>query len=155
LIQSAGGDLIERKAGGHAGGVLNGPDTVAAMRTIQQWITSGLVDPNLDGAAFTEGRVALALGGHWNFHQYRERLDNNLLLLPLPDFGQGVKTGQGSWSWAVTASSGHPAETVRFLAFLLQPDEVLDMTRSNGAVPATRSAIARSPDYREGGAGDR
>jgi multiple sugar transport system substrate-binding protein len=151
LIQSAGGDLVARSGDGHAGGVLNGPQTVAAMRAIQQWIESDRVDPNIDGAAFTDRRVALALGGHWNYPEYHKQLGDDLLLLPLPDLGQGVKTGQGSWSWAVTATSDHPSEAARFLAFLLQPEEVLDMTRANGAVPATRRAIARSADYREGG----
>ena len=28
---------------------------------------------------------------------------DDLVLLPLPDLGQGTKTGQGSWAWAVTA----------------------------------------------------
>jgi len=34
---------------------------------------------------------------------------------------------------------------------LLRPDEVLAMTRANGAVPATREAIARSSLYKPGG----
>jgi multiple sugar transport system substrate-binding protein len=151
LIESAGGDLIDRHGSGRAGGVLNGPHTLSAMRRIQHWITSGLVDPNIDGAAFTSRRVAIALGGHWNYAAYHEHLGDDLLLLPLPDLGRGVKTGQGSWNWAVTAGSTHPREAARFLEFLLQPDEVLDMTRANGAVPATRSAIARSADYGENG----
>jgi len=119
LIQSAGGDLIRREGREHAGSVLNGEPTLGALRTLQQWIASGRVDPNLDGDAFPSRRVALALGGHWNYPGYRQRLGEELLLLPLPDFGRGVKTGQGSWNWAVTAGSVHPEAAARFLAFLL------------------------------------
>ncbi len=152
LLQSAGGDLIDRKTYEHAAGMLNGPDSVTALREIQQWIESGRVDPNIDDAAFTAGRTALAFGGHWNYPHYHQRLGDALLLLPLPDFGHGSRTGQGSWSWAVTADSRHPDAAARFLTFLLQPEEVLAMSEANGAVPATRSAIARSPHYRKGGA---
>jgi len=150
LIQSAGGDLIRRDAPEHAGGVLNGEAAAGALRTLQRWISSGLVDPNIDDDAFPGRRVALAFGGHWNYRSYRRRLGEDLLLLPLPDFGRGVKTGQGSWSWGVSAGSTHAETAARFLDFLLQANEILAMTRANGAIPATRSAIARSPDYREG-----
>ena len=40
--------------------------------------------------------------------------------MPLPDFGQGSKTGQGSWNWGITAGSKHPQAAVEFLRFLLQ-----------------------------------
>jgi multiple sugar transport system substrate-binding protein len=151
LLQSAGGGLLDQPTLERADGVLNGPATVSALQTIQAWIRRGRVDPNIDDASFSQRRVALALGGHWNYPDYHAHLGDDLLLLPLPDFGTGSRTGQGSWSWAITANSGHPAEAARFLTFLLQPEEVLAMSRANGAVPATHSAIARSPHYRQGG----
>jgi multiple sugar transport system substrate-binding protein len=151
LLQSAGGDLIDRGVYDRTTGVLNGPASVEALRSLQGWIERGRVDPNIDDAAFTTRRVALALGGHWNYPRYREQLGEDLLLLPLPDLGRGSRTGQGSWSWAVTAGSRHPHVAARLLAFLLQPEEVLAMSEANGAVPATHGAIARSPHYREDG----
>jgi len=151
LIQSAGGDLIDRTDHLRAEGVLDGQSAVGAMRRIQSWIIKGRVDPNIDDAAFATRRVALALGGHWNYPRYSARLGDDLLLLPLPDLGQGPKTGQGSWCWTVTADSRYPQAAVDFLAFLLQPEQVLAMSEANGAVPATREAIARSPLYRPGG----
>jgi len=150
LLQSAGGDLIDRRTQ-RAGGTLDGPASVAALQHVQQWIATGLVDPNIDDAAFTGGRVALAFGGHWNYPAYHEKLGDDLLLLPLPDFGKGPRSGQGSWCWAVTADSAHPQQAAGFLRFLLQPQEVLSMSTANGAVPARQQAIAHSPLYREGG----
>lgn len=151
LIRSAGGGLISRTGKPRADGVINGARTVAALDTVQSWIRRGRVDPDIDGAAFVSGRVALALGGHWNYRSYHERYGDDLLLLPLPDFGHGPKTGRGSWCWAVTAASAHPQAAATFLAFVLQPRQILQMTDANDAVPATHAAIARSPRYRAGG----
>jgi hypothetical protein len=38
---------------------------------------------------------------------------------------------------------------MQFWEFLLQTDEVLEMTNANGAVPGTKQAIDRSPLYTE------
>jgi multiple sugar transport system substrate-binding protein len=151
LLQSAGGDLIDRTRLLSADGVLNGPQSKTMLTTLQNWIAEHRVDPNIDDAAFTSRRVALALGGHWNYQQYHESLGEDLLLLPLPDFGAGSKTGMGSWCWAITTAANDPETAAEFLAFLLSTDEVLAMTNANSAVPATRSAIEASPLYRKGG----
>lgn len=151
VIQSAGADLIARRGKAHSGGVLDSPEAVAALRRVQEWIQGGFVDPNLDDAAFVEGRVALSWVGHWEYPRYHKALGDNLVLLPLPDFGHGSRTGQGSWNWGITTRARDPAAAMELLRFLLRPKEVLAMTGANGAVPATRSAIQRSALYQSGG----
>jgi multiple sugar transport system substrate-binding protein len=121
------------------------------LTTLQGWISQNRIDPNIDDAAFTSRRVALALGGHWNYQHYRANLGDDLLLLPLPDFGAGSKTGMGSWCWAITTAAKNPAAAAEFITFLLTTEEVLAMANANSAVPATRSAIKASPLYRSGG----
>jgi multiple sugar transport system substrate-binding protein len=152
LLQSAGGDLVNRTDFQSAGGVLNGPESVGAMSTLQQWFSRGYVDRNVDDAAFVSGRVALSWAGHWEYPRYAEALGEDLVILPLPDLGKGSRTGQGSWVWGITKRANHRREAVRFLEFLLQPEEVLAMATANGAVPATRTAIERSPLYGPDGA---
>jgi len=147
LIESAGGDLIDRDTYRTAEGVLNGPAAVRAMRQIQGWFRAGYVDPNLDDAAFVQRRVALAWGGHWNYPRYHAALGKDLVLLPLPRFGPRMVTGEGSWSWGITRRCRRPEEAARFLKYLLQPEQVLATSEANGGVPATRAAIARSPLY--------
>ncbi len=147
VIQSAGGDLIDRKGYGSAAKVLNGPSSVEAMALLQSWLQNRYVDSNLDDGAFITGRVALSWVGHWEYPRYSKALGDDLLLLPLPDFGQGSRTGQGSWVWGMTAEGQQAQAAARFLQFILQTDEVLAMANANGAVPATRSAIARSKLY--------
>ena len=72
-------------------------------------------------------------------------------MLPLPDFGQGSRTGQGSWNWGITRNSQHPELAAQFLTFLLQTGEVLAMSNANAAVPGTNSAVQLSPLYGEQG----
>jgi len=151
VLQSAGGDLIDRTTYRTAKGVLDGPASRRAMARVQAWFAKGYVDPNVDDAAFVAGRVALSWVGHWEYRRYAEAAGDDLVLVPLPDFGKGAKTGQGSWNWGVTKRCTRPEAAGRFLAFLLRPEEVLAMAGANGAVPATKAAIARSDLYGPGG----
>ncbi|NET05020.1 MAG: sugar ABC transporter substrate-binding protein [Symploca sp. SIO2B6] len=150
IIQSAGGDLINRSDYTSAEGILNNERAVAVMEQLQSWLEQGYVDPNTDDSAFTEKRVALSWGGHWNYQNYLEAAGDDLVVLPLPNFGKNSKTGQGSWNWGITTNCKNPQAAMRFLEFLLQTEQVLAMSNANGAVPATQSAIARSKLYGEG-----
>ena len=76
-----------------------------ALETLQAWIVDGYVDPNVDDTAFTSRRVALSWSGHWDYRRYRDTLGDDLVVLPLPDFGRGSRSGQGSWVWAITSRS--------------------------------------------------
>ncbi|MCF6290956.1 MAG: sugar ABC transporter substrate-binding protein [Desulfobacterales bacterium] len=151
LLVSAGGDLIDRRGYQSADRVLNGDGSVFAMTRVQNWFNKKYVDPNIDAAAFTSGRVALSWCGHWEYPRYHQALGDDLVLLPLPDFGHGSRTSMGSWCWAIPRNGQHPDKAAEFLQFLLSTPEVLAMCAANGAVPATRSAVAASPLYRPEG----
>ena len=151
ILESAGGGLVSESTG-RAQGCLDCADSVRALSRLQSWLQQGLVDPNLDDNAFVSGRVALSWVGHWEYPRYSSTWGDDLVLLPLPDWGHGSRTGQGSWNWAMTSSCSHPQEAAQFLEFLLQDPQVLEMSEANGAVPGTLSALAASPLYRPGGA---
>jgi multiple sugar transport system substrate-binding protein len=147
-IQSGGGDLIRRRDYQSATSVLNGPEAVEVMRYFQIWIhDKEYVDANVDDNAFVGGRVALSWVGHWEYRRYHEAFGNDLVILPLPDFGHGSRTGQGSWNWGITTLCPRPGDAVRFLEFLLQDRQVLRMSNANAAVPATSGAIEASSLY--------
>jgi multiple sugar transport system substrate-binding protein len=150
-LVSAGGGLIARPQYDTAEGVLDSEASMSAMRWFQRWVDEKeWVDSNVDDNAFVSGRVALSWVGHWEYERYREAHGEDLLLLPLPDFGQGSRTGQGSWSWGITQRCEQPEAAAKFIDFLLQDRQILEMTRANGAVPATHSAIRASGQYGEG-----
>ncbi|MFJ5099517.1 ABC transporter substrate-binding protein [Streptomyces sp. NPDC088554] len=146
IVWSAGGSLLKD---GKATGALDTPAVVSALDTFQSWKT--YVDPNTDGNAFAKGRTALSWVGHWMYPAYSEALGDDLVVLPLPDFGNGPKTGQGSWAWGIGADSKNAKAAGAFLDYLLNDANVAAMTTANGAPPATRTALAKSPLYRRGG----
>jgi multiple sugar transport system substrate-binding protein len=109
------------------------------------------VDPNTDDKAFVDGRVALSWVGHWQYNPYAEALGDELVVLPLPDFGAGTKSGLGSWAWGVGASSKNGAAAGKFLDYLLNDKNVAAMTDANAAPPGTTSVTATSALYKPGG----
>jgi multiple sugar transport system substrate-binding protein len=147
IVASAGGEGIDRH--------INNPNAISALQSVQTWIKKGYVDPNIDDAAFTSKRVALSWVGHWAYKDYAKAIGRDLVVLPLPNFGRGSKAAQGSWNWGVTTNC-RTATCQRaasgWLGFLLQPQEVLAMANVNGAVPGTKSAIAKSQLYASNGA---
>ena len=151
IIQSAGADLVARSGERKAVNYLDSSAAVQAMKQLQYWIVDKrYVDPNVDDNAFVDKRAAISWAGHWEYQRYSERVGDDLLLLPLPNFGAGSKSAQGSWNWGITANCKHPGHAAEFLEFLLEDEQVLEMTRANGAVPATWSAMAKSKLYSKG-----
>jgi len=150
-LVSGGGGLISRPDPHASEGVLDGAESVEVLQWFQRWRMAGLMDPNVDDNAFVQGRVPLSWVGHWEFDRYHEALGENLVLLPLPDFGRGTRTGQGSWAWGITRSCPDPEAAGAFLSFLLEDRHVLAMTQANGAVPATTTAAVASERYAPGG----
>jgi multiple sugar transport system substrate-binding protein len=149
ILQSFGGDLIDRKSYQQASGVLDGPESVAAMQHFQSWFQKGWASKSttMDNEFQVLKNVALSWVGHWMYNPYAKGLGQDLVLLPMPDFGHGPKTGMGSWSWGITSSCQDPVGAWAFIEFLLSPEEILRMTDANGAVPARQSALAQSKLY--------
>jgi multiple sugar transport system substrate-binding protein len=150
-IWSAGGDLVDRRDYRTVDGELNGPPAVRAMGTLQRWVKEGYVDPDRDGKAFERGRAAISWAGHWLYEPYRRASGGDMTIVPLPDFGTGTATGMGSWQWGITANATDGDAAWQFLSYLLSSDQVVRMTRANGAIPGTRGALRRSPQFAAGG----
>ncbi len=152
IIQSAGGDLINRTDYTSAKGVLNSPASVKALTTMQGWFNDKLVDlSKKTNTNFQTGKTAISWVGHWMFNDYKKALKGDLAVLPLPNFGKGSKTGQGSWNWGITKATADPDASWKFIEYLMQPEQIVAITDANGAVPATRSSIALSKNFKPGG----
>lgn len=150
LLVSAGVEFPNGDRVTGAEGVINSPEAVAAMSRLQSWFEKGYVDPNEENDAFTQGRVALSWSGQWDYGRNEDELGGGVMAAPLPDFGHGSRTAQGAWTWGLTSTSRHPEAAMRFLIFMLQPENVLRMTEANGAIPSRQSVIGRSSYFGEG-----
>ncbi len=153
IVQSFGGDLINRKDYQSSDGVLNSPQAVEAMTFFQGLFKDGYANakPAGDDDFYVKKVTALSWVGHWMWGPHSENLGDDLVLIPMPKLGDKAVTGMGSWNWGLTSSCKTPDAAWKFLDFLISPDEILHMTNANGAVPARNSAIAKSKLYAKGG----
>lgn len=153
IVQSFGGDLIDR-ATWKAEGAMNGEAAVKALTAMQGWVKNGWVVPASagDDAFYGKKTAAISLVGHWQYGAHKAALGDDLLLLPMPKFGDKVVTGQGSWAWGIPAAGTNQEAAGKLLAFLMNDENILSITNQNGAVPGTKSAAAASELFKEGGA---
>ncbi|WP_104168197.1 ABC transporter substrate-binding protein [Arthrobacter sp. SX1312] len=145
-IWSAGGTLMKD---GKADGVLNSTENVEALKEWASW--REFADPNTSGSAFQDGQTALTWTGNWMYPTFSEALGEDLVLMPLPDFGNGTKAGHGSWQWGVTpAAEGNTEAAGSFLDFLLRDESIAAMVEANAAVPGSTTALEQSELYGPG-----
>lgn len=152
MLQSFGGDLIDRSSMRSAQGVLNGPDALRFGRWFQSLFTRGFVDRREpDDRAFIAGRAAMVYTGSWWAPDYREAAGDDLLILPPPNLGHGPVIGGGSWQWGISRTCEHPDGAAAFIGFLLQPAQIATMADAAGMIPVSEAGAAVSKDFRREG----
>jgi len=153
IVQAFGGDLIDRSDYQSADGVLNGPESVAALEWFQSLFEDGyaIASPAGDDDFFGSKVAAMSWVGHWMYGPHTEGLGEDVVLLPMPKLGDKAVTGMGSWNWGLTSTCSEPEAAYKFLEYITSPEEILHMTNANGAVPARKSAIEQSELFGEGG----
>lgn len=152
IIWSAGGDVIDRSDYQTAEGQLNSPEVVEAMTRFQTWVSDGLIDKDAaDDSNFLTKKSPISWVGHWMYAPYLEAVGDDLVVLPLPDFGTGSKTGMGSWAWGMTPNAEDPDAAWAVIEHLMSDEVIAEITTVNGAVPGTESAIGASDLYAPGG----
>lgn len=153
VVQSFGGDLINRSDYQSAEGALNGPEAVAAMTWFQSLFEDGyaIASPAGDDDFFGSKIAAMSWVGHWMYGPHTEAMGEDVVLLPMPKLGDKAVTGMGSWNWGLTSTCNDGPAAYKFLEYITTPEEILHMTNANGAVPARKSAIAKSELFGEGG----
>lgn len=152
IVQGFGGDLIDRETYLSAEGVVNGEAAVAALTWLQDLVQNGYVNAvPADDNDYVNGRAALGWVGHWMTNAYFEAFGDDIVILPMPNFGVRQATGMGSWAWSITSECDQPAAAWTFMEYLLSPEQILVTTDQNGAVPGRFSALEMSELYGEGG----
>ncbi|MEO5806505.1 extracellular solute-binding protein [Devosia sp.] len=156
LLQSFGGDIVDRTTYKTAEGALNGPDAIKFGEWWQHLFVDKLApgtsqDPADRDTGFINGKYALSWNGNWAALGALEKFDD-VLFLPAPDFGHGPKIGAASWQFGVTAGSQHKDGATAFIKFALQDKYFAAFSDGIGNIPPTKTAAAMSKNYKDGGA---
>lgn len=150
ILQSFGGDLIDRDGYTTAEGALNGPEALAWARWNQELVEKGYVarksgaDSTLD---FVNGKTAIVWSGSWAATPVTEKYGDDALFLPPVDFGNGPKIGGGSWQWGLSSDCPAKEEAREYLEFSAQTKYYVDYAEELSLIPAKAGAAEQVPDY--------
>ena len=153
MLQSFGGDLIDRETFESAEGVLNGEEAVAWGEWFRSCFSNGYASqtPAKDGQDFLQGKVPLYYTGGWKVLKAQETFgQDEVLVLPPVDFGTGAHVGGGSWQWGVSSSSKNPDAANKFIELLMQDEYLVQYSDAIGNFPSVDSATPKTKYYGEG-----
>ncbi len=155
LLQSFGGDLVDRETYASAEGVLNGEAALEFGTWWQSLFEEGYApgtsqDPADRDAGFNDGKYAFAWNGNWAAAATLEAVED-VVFLPAPDFGAGNVIGAASWQFGVSGTCEHPEGATAWIEFALQPEFLAAFAETTGLIPATPEAAAMTETYSEGG----
>ena len=153
LMQSFGGDLVDRDTFESADGVINSAEAVAFGDWFGSTFADGYANPAQTGdrTEFVAGTIAIQYNGNWAVKDAAEALGDDLLILPPPDFGNGPKIGAASWQFGVSATCEQAEGATQFIEFILQDKYIVAFANRIGLIPATAAAAAEVPNYAPGG----
>ena len=154
MLQSFGGDLINRETYLEAEGVLNGPEALAWGEWFQNLFIGGYAPATpADDQGFLQGRIPLWYNGSWSAQAVTEQYGDDALFLPPPDLGNGPVIGAGSWQMGVTTSC--PADAVEgafeFVRSTVEPENIAMMSQATSLIPTSLAAAELTEGYAEGG----
>lgn len=151
-MMSWGADLIDRSDYITVEGVLNSPAAIDFGLWIQDLVKDKYMGINPQSKnGFIDGDIAIQYGGSWALSAYYERFQEDLAVLPVPDFGHGATIGGGSWHWAMTESCRHPEAAKDLITFLMTAEEQAAMSRVIGIFPTNINALELTANYSEQG----
>ena len=155
LLQSFGGDIVDRGTYASAEGVLNGEAALEFGRWWQSLFEQGYApgtsqDPADRDVGFNEGKYAFAWNGNWAAAAALDAVDD-ILFLPAPDFGNGNLIGAASWQFGISSTCEHPEGAAAWIEFALKDEYLAAFAETTGLIPATPGAAAMTETYAEGG----
>jgi multiple sugar transport system substrate-binding protein len=154
MLQSAGGDEIDRGSYLSADGALNGPEAVEFFTWFQDAFDNGWTssDGTIGNEEFNADKVALSYTGVWNAMDSLDAVGDDLLILPPPDFGTGPRIGGGSWQWGISSTCESPEGARAYLEFSFQDKYIAAFSDKQVVIPATAGAEELSENFGPDGA---
>lgn len=153
IMQSFGGDLINRDTYESADGAINSPEAVAFGDWFGSTFADGYANPAQTGdrTEFIAGTIAIQYNGNWAVKDAYEALGDDLAIVPPPNFGNGPKIGAASWQFGVSSTCDQVEGATQFIEFILQDKYIVAFANRIGLIPATATAAAEVPNYAPGG----
>lgn len=154
MLQSFGGDLINRDDYQTADGVLNGPEALEFGEWFQSMFENGYASktPTQGGSDFVQGKVAMVYTGGWKVLEAQQTFgEDEILILPPVNFGTQPYVGGGSWQWGVSSTCENQEMANEFLNLIMQDKYLVQYSDSTGNFPARASALPQTENYKEGG----
>lgn len=96
---------------------------------------------------------ALALIGSYQYQVYSAELGDDLIAIPIPDFGGGVYTCSGSGVYFMTTAAtqrGVGDLAYKVMEMLMTPEFVSKITDANGCIPGLKSVLEYKEGYQPG-----
>lgn len=155
LLQSFGGDLIDRDTYLTAEGVLNGDEAVAWGEWWQSLFADGYAPGTSQSGAdrdagFIDGKYGMQWNGIWAANAAIEKFGDDVVFLPAVDFGAGPKIGAASWQWAVSSSCPSPEVGDAFINYLLEPERVAAIADAQNVIPGRADARPLTTKFDKG-----
>jgi len=144
LLQSFGGDLVDRKTFKTAEGVLNGAKGLAWGKWFQDLFAKGYAPKKETGDerdnGFATGKIAFAWNGSWGGQSAIKTLGSDLIILPPPALGAKAYIGGGSWQWAISSTCKDKAGANAWLAYAAQTKYQVNFVDNEVLLPVTADA---------------
>lgn len=148
LLQSFGGDLIDRDGFATADGVLNGDQSLEFAQWFQAQFDQGYAPRSnaQDRTEFENERVAIQYSGVWGYLRNHETFGDDLVVMPPPDFGHGPKVGVGSWQYGLTrtCTDRQKEGALAYLRHSLDDRYIAEFSDVTSLIPASTSAAAQT-----------
>lgn len=156
FLQSFGGDIVDRSTYETAEGALNGDAAIAFGEWWQSLFEEGYApgtsqDPADRDSGFINDQYAFSWNGNWAAAATLDGVDDEVLFLPAPDFGNGNTIGAASWQFGVSSACEHPEGAADFVEFALQDEYLAAFSDGIGLIPSSQEAAQMTERYAEGG----
>lgn len=148
LLQSFGGDLIDRKTFKTSEGILNGPNALKWGSWFQDIFAKGYAPKKETGEerdnGFAKGEIAFAWNGSWGAEAAVKTLGSDFVVLPPPALGPKAYIGGGSWQWAISSTCPYKEGANAWLTYAAQTKYQLNFVDEQLLLPVTAEAASQS-----------
>ncbi|WP_257003667.1 extracellular solute-binding protein [Streptomyces sp. SA15] len=154
ILQSFGGDLIDRSDYKTAKGALNGEKAVEWGEWFRSMVTKGyapLKSSKSPADDFRNGKTAIQWDGSWSAQANVDKFGSDLAILPPVDFGDGPKIGGASWQWGMSSTCANKEGAQAYLNFSRQTKYYVDFAKATGTIAATDAAAQQVKGYESEG----